>query len=109
MTKMSIVMILIIVLALISAMALAGNPDPAAARTGLKEMSASRARLEKKINDCRAGSQKVLISTQEPIPGLSPLPGASGCLLSDGPKTEAEPGQLFQIDPQLDQVQMHGN
>ena len=106
MTKMSIVMILIIVL-FISAMALAGNPDPAAARTGLNEMSAPRARLEKKIDDCRAGSQN-LISTREPIPGLSPLPGASGCLLSDGPKPEAEPGQLFQIDPQLDRIQMYG-
>ncbi len=109
MTKMSLLMIMTPVLALTFTGALAGNPDPVATKTKLNGLSGLQAGIERKTDDCRTKDPKLAASTQAPIPGLEPSPGASGCLLSEGPKQGTEPGEIYQIDSQVDYVQIHGS
>jgi hypothetical protein len=123
MKKITITMILSLVLALTATLALAGSPDS----------SGLAARLEERINSCELDVHNILASAPKSLAGTSDSAviearaketsnfvarldaKISSCetdlqsiLRSAKPQT-AIPGDLFDVDPQLDQIQMNGN
>lgn len=104
MKKIIITMILTLVLALTTTMALAGN-------SGSSDFSA---RLEEKINSCELDVHNILASAGNSSPSNLTArveEKISSCetdlheMLKSAEPQKVRPGEIFQIDPQMDEAQ----
>jgi hypothetical protein len=117
MKKITITMILTLVLALTTTLALAGNTNS----------SDLAGRLEEKITSCQLDVQKMIASAPQPVAGNSDAAALKGTsdfvarlgekvsscekevqeILRSAPRPRtAIPGELFHVDPQVDEFQM---
>ncbi len=98
MGKVNTLVILTLMLALTSTVGLAAESRGAVVQARTNEISDLLTRASKDIRDC--SGETILNSARESGERVSSVTGRTGCLLSDAPKPEAEPGELFQTDPQ---------